>query len=156
MLRRLSASEAGNEATQLLERVRLPARLANKFPVELSGGERQRIANARALAPSPQLVICEEITSALDVSVQAAVIELLTELRDELMLGLLFITHNLAVVTAIADHVLILDSGVVCEEGPVDSVFGSPQHARTRELITSAPRLLAFDDEPVYHQTEAS
>jgi peptide/nickel transport system ATP-binding protein len=156
VLRRLSASEAENEATQLLGRVRLPARLANKFPVELSGGERQRVAIARALAASPELVICDEITSALDVSVQAAVIELLTELRDELRLALLFITHNLAVVTAIADRVLILENGVICEQGTVDSVFGSPQHARTRELLTSAPRLLTADDEPVYQRTEAS
>jgi peptide/nickel transport system ATP-binding protein len=157
VLRRVSAADAKAETSRLLERVRLPSRLASKFPVELSGGERQRIAIARALAASPDLVICDEITSALDVSVQAAVIELLTELRDELSLALLFITHNLGVVTAIADRVLILENGVICEEGTVDAVFGSPQHPRTRELLTSAPRLTAVDEEPAaYHPTGAS
>jgi peptide/nickel transport system ATP-binding protein len=146
VLRGLSRADADAEALRLLERVRLPTRLAQKYPAELSGGERQRVAIARALAAAPDLLICDEITSALDVSVQAAVIELLVELRDDLALALLFITHNLGVVTAIADEVLILARGVICERGTVDAVFGSPQHPRTRELLASAPRLSVFEN----------
>lgn len=141
VLRDLSPREADAETARLLELVRLPARLAYRFSSELSGGERQRVAIARALAAQPELMICDEITSALDVSVQAAILELLVELRQDLGLALLFITHNLGVVAAIADRVLILDRGVICEEGRVDQVFAAPKHARTRELIAAAPRL---------------
>lgn len=141
ILRGLSSAEADAETVELLDRVRLPKRLARNFPAELSGGERQRVAIARALAAHPDVVICDEITSALDVSVQAAVIDLLSQLRDDLGLTLVFITHNLGVVNAIAERVLILDQGVICEQGTVDSVFTDPQHQRTRELLSSAPRL---------------
>lgn len=142
VLRGLSASDASQEARRLLDRVRLPVRLASKFPSELSGGERQRVAIARALAAGPDLLICDEITSALDVSVQAAILELLQELREELGLALLFITHNLGVVASIADRVLILDRGTICEEGLVGAVFTAPVHPRTRELLAAAPRLM--------------
>lgn len=148
----LSKAEATGETVRLLSRVRLPERLAAKFPTELSGGERQRVAIARALAANPEVLICDEITSALDVSVQAAVIDLLSELRDTLGLALLFITHNLGVVTAIADYVLILDKGMICEQGDVDSVFRSPQHPRTQELLASAPSLSSFDSVRVSSQ----
>jgi peptide/nickel transport system ATP-binding protein len=121
--------------------VRLPARLAESFPSELSGGERQRVAIARALAAQPDLLVCDEITSALDVSVQAAVIELLAELRSRLSLSMLFITHNLGVVAAIADYVLILDRGMICEEGPVEQVFAHPRSERAIELLEAAPTL---------------
>ena len=117
LLRGMSRRDAEAEMLRLLERVRLPQRTARRFPSELSGGERQRVAIARALAAGPVLVICDEITSALDVSVQAAVIELLQQLREQLSLSLLFITHNLGLVTAVADRVLILDGGHICEEG---------------------------------------
>jgi len=142
ILRDLSPDEATAEALRLLDRVRLPSRVGGKFPGELSGGERQRVAIARALAAEPELLICDEVTSALDVSVQAAVIELLVELREELGLALLFITHNLAVVASIADRIAVLESGVICEEGPVTRVYTSPSHAYTRELLDAAPRLL--------------
>jgi peptide/nickel transport system ATP-binding protein len=145
ILRGLAKSEATTETLRLLGRVRLPERLAEKFPTELSGGERQRVAIARALAANPEVLICDEITSALDVSVQAAVIDLLAELRDALGLALVFITHNLGVVNTIADRVLILDHGIICEEGDVESVFRSPQHPRTQELLSSAPSLAEFD-----------
>jgi peptide/nickel transport system ATP-binding protein len=141
ILRDLSQREANAEAARLLGRVRLPARLAERFPDELSGGERQRVAIARALAAQPDLIVCDEITSALDVSVQAAVLELLAELRRELKLALLFITHDLGVVASIADRVLVLDQGTVCDSGPVERVLRQPQHEYTRRLVAAAPRL---------------
>jgi peptide/nickel transport system ATP-binding protein len=141
MLRDLSRREADAEAARLLERVRLPARLAGRFPGELSGGERQRVAVARALAAHPDLVVCDEVTSALDVSVQAAVLELLAELRADLGLALLFITHDLGVVASVADRVLVLEHGSVCEEGAVDVLLSRPQHEYTQRLVAAAPRV---------------
>ena len=140
-LRGLSSSQGREEAGELLSRVRLPDRLAERYPAELSGGERQRVAIARALIAQPDLLVCDEITSALDVSVQAAVIELLVELREELGLSLLFITHNLGVVASIADRVLILNRGEICEEGVVDDVFVTPRNPYTIELLEAAPSL---------------
>jgi peptide/nickel transport system ATP-binding protein len=141
VLRDLSASEAAAEVADLLERVRLSARLAERFPAELSGGERQRVAIARALAARPDVIVCDEITSALDVSVQAAVLSLLGELRTELGLSLLFITHDLGVVASVADRVLVLEGGVVCEEGAVEQVLSNPERPYTRRLVEAAPRL---------------
>jgi peptide/nickel transport system ATP-binding protein len=140
-LRDLSRAEARQEVRELLERVRLPERLARRFPSELSGGERQRVAIARALAARPELLVCDEITSALDVSVQAAVLELLAGLRADLGLALLFITHDLGVVSSIGDRMLVLDRGAVCEEGAVDVLLNRPSTDYTRRLIESAPRL---------------
>jgi peptide/nickel transport system ATP-binding protein len=141
ILRELSKADAAAEVGRLLERVRLPARLGERYPGELSGGERQRVAIARALAADPVLLVCDEITSALDVSVQAAVLELLAELRADLGLALLFITHDLGVVATVADRVLVLESGLVCEQGPVVDVIEHPQNDYTRRLIEAAPRL---------------
>ena len=141
MLRDLSKAEAEAEVGRLLERVRLPARLASRFPGELSGGERQRVAVARALAAGPDVLVCDEITSGLDVSVQAAVLELLAELRSDLGLALLFITHDLGVVAAVADRVLVLEHGVVREQGMVADVIEHPQDDYTRRLVEAAPRL---------------
>ena len=141
ILRRLDASAAIKEAHRLLELVRLPLDLADHYPRELSGGERQRVAIARALAADPALLICDEITSALDVSVQAAVIELLSNLREQLNMSMLFITHDLGVVGALADRVLVLDAGQICEEGAVLDVLARPESDRTRQLIESAPVL---------------
>jgi peptide/nickel transport system ATP-binding protein len=141
VLRGLGPAEADAEVTLLLERVRLPARVARRFPGELSGGERQRVALARALAAKPELVVCDEITSALDVSVQAAVLELLAELRAQLGLALLLITHDLGVVASVADRVLVLERGFVREQGPVAQLLASPAHDYTRRLVEAAPRL---------------
>ena len=140
-LRGLSAAAADAEVRRLLELVRLPSGLARRYPSELSGGERQRVGIARALAAEPQLIICDEITSALDVSVQAAVLKLLDELRRDMGLSLLFITHDLGVVATVADGVIVLDSGDICEEGAVQSVLNSPQHPYTQRLLKAAPSI---------------
>jgi peptide/nickel transport system ATP-binding protein len=123
--------------------VRLPASVCRRYPRELSGGERQRVAIARALAAHPDLLVCDEVTSALDVSVQAVVLELLGELRAEMGLSMLFITHDLGVVAAAADEVLVLDRGLICERGDTSTVLADPQNPYTRSLLAAAPSLSA-------------
>ena len=141
LLRGLTAKDAESEVASLLESVRLPTRLAGRLPRQLSGGERQRVALARALAARPDVLICDEITSALDVSVQAAVLDILEDLRKELGLSMLFITHNLGVVTAVADRVLVLENGIVQEEGTVTRILHAPESEYTRRLVEAAPSL---------------
>jgi peptide/nickel transport system ATP-binding protein len=143
VLRGIGKRELSAEVRRLLEEVRLPIRLAERYPHELSGGERQRVAIARALAAGPELVLCDEITSALDVSSQAAVLELLRDLREELGLSLLFISHDLAVVATIADEVLVVENGSICERGPVTAVLRTPRHPYTRRLLEAAPSVHA-------------
>ncbi len=128
------------QALEILGRVRLPAAVLYRYPRELSGGEKQRVAIARALAAHPSLLICDEITSSLDVSIQAAIMEVLGELRKE-GLTLLFITHNLALVNSIADRVLVLEAGEIREVGETSEVIGRPTHRYTRELLAAAPDL---------------
>ena len=140
-LRGLGGDAVRHEVSRLLETVRLPARIAERYPAELSGGERQRVGIARALAAQPELIICDEITAALDVSVQAAVLSLLAELRSELGLALLFITHDLGVVATIADRVLVLENGLICESGPTATVLAQPQREYTRRLLEAAPSI---------------
>jgi peptide/nickel transport system ATP-binding protein len=141
VLRDRSRREAEAEVGELLEQVRLPARVASRFPDELSGGERQRVAIARALAARPDILVCDEITSALDVSVQAAVLEVLGELRAELGLALVFVSHDLGVVAAIADRVVVVEDGSVREEAPVTALLAGASHEYTRRLLEAAPRL---------------
>jgi peptide/nickel transport system ATP-binding protein len=141
VLRRMSRKAAEDAVASLLELVRLPKRMGERFPGELSGGERQRVAIARALAAQPDLLVCDEVTSALDVSVQAAVLELLQALRRDLDLSMLFITHNLGVVASIADSVLVMEQGSICEAGAVDTVLTAPGHDYTRRLLEAAPCL---------------
>lgn len=141
VLRGMSREEAAHEVDALLGRVRLSPSLRNRYPSELSGGQRQRVVIARALAPQPKLLICDEITSALDVSVQAAVLKVLLELSDELNLSILFITHDLGVVSAIADRLLVLQKGLICEQGDVSSVMVTPKHPYTQKLVAAAPSL---------------
>jgi peptide/nickel transport system ATP-binding protein len=140
-LRGLSRSESGAEVRRLLEAVRLPEHVASRYPAELSGGERQRVAIARALATSPDVLICDEITSSLDVSVQAAVLALLKDLRRDFGLSLLFITHDLGVVATIADRVIVLEDGIVCEEGPTAQIMARPEQPYTAKLIEAAPSI---------------
>ena len=142
VLRGLSRAAAAAEVETLLEAVRLPSRYADRYPRELSGGQRQRVAIARALAAEPDVIICDEITSSLDVSVQARILELLRDLRQERGLSLLFITHDLGIVATIADEVLVLDQGVICESGKTKALLASPRNDYTKQLLHSAPSLI--------------
>lgn len=126
---------------ELLESVALSPRMGQRFPSQLSGGERQRVTIARALATDPDVLVCDEITSALDVSVQASILLLIRRLCAEKDLTLLFVTHNLAVVRAIADRVAVLNLGRIVEEGPVDSVLDTPQDSYTKELLVDTPTI---------------
>jgi peptide/nickel transport system ATP-binding protein len=133
--------EARKRAVAALERVGLPPVLSRSYPDELSGGERQRVAIARALVCEPEVLICDEITSALDVSVQAAIIDLLLEMQRQDGLSMLFITHNLALVRNLADRVTILNQGVIVEHGNAQAVLDHPQHEYTRKLLSDSPSM---------------
>jgi peptide/nickel transport system ATP-binding protein len=142
-----------DRAAELLETVRLGAHYLDRLPGQLSGGEKQRVAVARAFAAGPEAVLCDEITSALDVSVQAAVLALLDDLKARHGTGFVFVSHDLAVVRALSDRVAVLYQGRICEAGPTAAVFAPPHHPYTRVLLGAvlapdpdhAPRLLAED-----------
>ena len=128
-------------AGKLLEDVQLPREYLWRYPHEFSGGQRQRIGIARALAVKPKLIVCDEVTSALDVSVQAELLQLLLQLRRMYSLTLLFITHNISVVEYVSDRTLVMYKGKLVEAGDTASVCGDPQHEYTRTLIDAVPRL---------------
>ncbi len=138
----MAGSERDDRIVSVLGDVALGSRFWSRYPDQLSGGERQRVAIARALVVSPQVLVCDEITSALDVSVQATIVELLRRLQAEHGLSLLFITHNLALVRSIAQSVLVLSRGRVVESGPVEQVFERPGHPYTIRLMDDVPKLL--------------
>ena len=135
----MSRAERRTEVERLLELVHLDPGRSRVLPSALSGGQRQRVALARALAGQPQVVIADEITSALDVSIQGAVLNLVRELQGELGLSMLFISHNLAVVRYVASHVAVMYQGRIVEQGPTAQVLADPQHDYTRELLAAVP-----------------
>lgn len=132
---------APEEIARLLEVVRLPPAYASRYPHQLSGGEKQRVGIARALASRPDFIVCDEPVSALDVSVQAAVLNLLAELRARLGLALLFISHDIGVIAHLADRVAVMYGGKIMEEGPVAAVLAAPHHPYTAALLSAVPVL---------------
>jgi peptide/nickel transport system ATP-binding protein len=134
-------------AEKLLEQVGLSALDADKFPHEFSGGQRQRICIARALASEPKLIVCDEPTSALDVSVQAQVLNLMSDLQENLGLTYLFISHDLTVVQHISDKIGVLYLGRLVEEATPDELFENPKHPYTQMLLAAAPKMDGFGRE---------
>lgn len=136
---KMSGREKAARIAALLERVGLPADSMDRYPHEFSGGQRQRIGIARALAVEPEFIICDEPVSALDVSVQAQIINLLEDLRRELGLTMLFIAHDLAVVEHISDRIIVMTKGKIVEEGEAEELCRNPMHEYTRRLIAAVP-----------------
>lgn len=136
-----SGSDRNKEAVRILELVGMSRHALNRYPHQFSGGQRQRIAIARALAVGPEVIISDEVTSALDVSVQATILNLLKELQREFGLSYLFISHDLSVVRYISNHVAVMYLGQVVESAPVADLFARPRHPYTRALIASIPHL---------------
>jgi oligopeptide transport system ATP-binding protein len=134
-----TVAERGGRVAALLDKVGLPANAAGKFPFEFSGGQRQRIGIARAIALQPQMIVCDEPVSALDVSVQSQVLNLLMDLQRELGMSYLFISHNLAVVRHISDRIAIMYLGKIVELGPSEVITTAPRHAYAKALLSAIP-----------------
>ncbi len=134
-----AGSELDDRVEQLLERVGMRAEVSNRYPHEFSGGQRQRIGIARALALNPKLIVCDEAVSALDVSIQAQVINLLKDLQEEYDLSYVFIAHDLSVVKYISDRVAVMYLGRIVELGTTDEIFANPSHPYTKALLSAIP-----------------
>jgi len=139
----ISRADMESRVVRLLETVGLDPRFQKKYPHEFSGGQRQRIAIARALAPEPKLIIADEPVSALDVSIQSQILNLLKKLRAELGLTMIFITHDLGVVRYLADRIVVMYKGKIVEEGEAEALFANPQNAYTQKLLAAIPKLAA-------------
>ncbi|MEV5842379.1 ABC transporter ATP-binding protein [Streptomyces sp. NPDC051985] len=135
------AADSPAAVARLLLLVGLDPSYAVKYPFQLSGGERQRVSIARALAVEPRVLICDEVTSALDVSVQASILNLLRDLQRRTGMALVFVSHNLDVIRYLCRDVVVLLHGQVVERGPADRVLTTPEHAYTRQLVDAVPRL---------------
>ena len=136
--REMSRADRRSQVAELLTQVGLPREAATRYPHEFSGGQRQRIGIARALAARPKFIVCDEPVSALDVSVQAQIVNLLQDLQEQLGLAYLFIAHDLAVVEHISDHVLVMHHGVIVESASAEAIYREPQHEYTRRLLAAA------------------
>jgi oligopeptide/dipeptide ABC transporter ATP-binding protein len=147
--RDLTKEAARGEAARLLDRVEIPsaAERLDAYPYQFSGGMRQRAMIAMALACQPQLLIADEPTTALDVTIQAQILDLLAELQQELGMATILITHNLGVVAGLCDHILVMYAGKVVEEAPADEIFYEPAHPYTRALLRAVPRVHASNKE---------
>ncbi len=136
----MNREERRARVAELMKQVGLKPGMMERYPHEFSGGQRQRIGIARALAVKPEFIVCDEPVSALDVSVQAQIVNLLQDLQDELGLTYLFIAHDLAVVEHISDHVLVMYHGKVVESASAEQIYESPQHDYTKKLLAAVPK----------------
>ncbi len=135
------SEEKRERAAALLASVGLPEEMLDRYPHEFSGGQRQRICIARAIALKPELLICDEAVSALDLSIRAQVLDLLAKLKEELSLSFLFITHDIGVVQHIADRIIVMNAGKIVEQGPCAEVLGNPKEEYTKYLMASVPKI---------------
>ena len=136
-----TAGERKQKASDLLHKVNLSDHMMNRYPHEFSGGQRQRIVIARALGLGPGFLVCDESVSALDVSVQAQVLNLLNDLKKELGLTMLFISHDLSVVRYMSDRIMVMQAGEIVETGEAESIYYKPQHPYTQKLVGAIPQL---------------
>jgi peptide/nickel transport system ATP-binding protein/oligopeptide transport system ATP-binding protein len=139
--KKMSAADRRERVASLLVQVGLKPEMMSRYPHEFSGGQRQRIGIARALAVEPKFIVCDEPVSALDVSVQAQIVNLLQDLQEQLGIAYLFIAHDLAVVEHISDHVLVMHHGRIVESASAKAIYSDPQHEYTKKLLSAVPAL---------------